>query len=80
MSYLIVKKIHIGGLVQNCGNSSALGMELLQSCTKPSIYWLKIFIYKIPTVSSQSLIRISFCVKKHVEGACTFLILNGDVS
>ena len=29
---------HIGGLVQDCSNSSALAMELLQSCTKPSIY------------------------------------------
>ena len=27
----------IDGLVQDCSNSSALGMELLQSCTKPSI-------------------------------------------
>ena len=26
------------GLVQNCGNSSALAMGLLQSCTKPSEY------------------------------------------
>ena len=26
----------IGGLVQDCSNSSALAMELLQSCTKPS--------------------------------------------
>ena len=29
---------HIDGLVQDCSNSSALAMELLQSCTKPSIY------------------------------------------
>ena len=28
---------HIDGLVQGCDNSSALAMELLQSCTKPSI-------------------------------------------
>ena len=26
----------IDGLVQDCSNSSALAMELLQSCTKPS--------------------------------------------
>ena len=26
---------HIEGLVQDCSNSSALAMELLQSCTKP---------------------------------------------
>ena len=29
---------YIDGLVQDCGNSSALALELLQSCTKPSIY------------------------------------------
>ena len=35
---LIVENIeHIDGLVQDCSNSSALAMELLQSCTKPSI-------------------------------------------
>ena len=28
---------HIDGLVQGCSNSSALAMELPQSCTKPSI-------------------------------------------
>ena len=28
---------YIDGLAQDCSNSSALAMELLQSCTKPSI-------------------------------------------
>ena len=28
---------HFVGLVQDCSNSSALAMEILQSCTKPSI-------------------------------------------
>ena len=28
---------YIDGLVQDCSNSSALAMELLQSCAKPSI-------------------------------------------
>ena len=35
-----LQKLHgayIDGLVQDCSNSSALAMELLQSCTKPSI-------------------------------------------
>ena len=36
---------HFDGLVQDCSNSSALAMELLQSCTKPSILLtLKTFI------------------------------------
>ena len=30
--------IHIVGLVQDCNISSVLAMEILQSCTKPSIY------------------------------------------
>ena len=29
---------HFDSLVQDCSNSSALAMELLQSCNKPSIY------------------------------------------
>ena len=30
-------KSHIDDLVQDCSNSSGLAMELLESCTKPSI-------------------------------------------
>ena len=40
--------MHINGLVQDCSNSSALAMELLQSCTDPAIcvckqgrYWFR---------------------------------------
>ena len=33
---------YIDGLVQDCNNSSALALELLQSCTKPLI-----FLYQI---------------------------------
>ena len=29
---------YIYGLVQDCSNSIANAMELLQSCTKPSVY------------------------------------------
>ena len=32
---------HVDGLVQDCSNSSALAVELLQSCTKPSMYLKK---------------------------------------
>ena len=31
---------HIDGLVQDCSNSIAYALELLQSCTKPSTSWL----------------------------------------
>ena len=30
--------VYMDGLVQDCSNSNALAMELLQFCTKPSIY------------------------------------------
>ena len=33
------KDLHINGFVQECGNSSALAMELSSSWTKPSIQW-----------------------------------------
>ena len=29
---------HIDGMVQHCSISSALAMEMLQSCTQPSVY------------------------------------------
>ena len=34
---------YIDGLVQDCSNSTALAMELLQFCTEPSIYALSDF-------------------------------------
>ena len=34
---IILAHVHTDGFVQDCSNSSALAVELLQSCTKPSI-------------------------------------------
>ena len=34
------------GLAQDCSNSSVLAMELLQSCTKPSMWIMVFFIWK----------------------------------
>ena len=34
----LVLKFDIDGLVQDCGNSSVLAMELLQSCAKPLVW------------------------------------------
>ena len=48
-------KVYIDGLVQHCSNSSALSMELLQPCTKPSTWCLYI--------SSQLLQCICHCFK-----------------
>ena len=36
--FLKERRKHINGLVQDCSNSIANALELLQSCTKPSIY------------------------------------------
>ena len=56
---------HIDGLVQDCSNSSALAMELLQSFTKPSIWavnftvdvvlWTELCPHCISQTSSQIL-------------------------
>ena len=37
---------YFDGLVQDCSNSIALAMELLQSCTKPSIFILNHFFFQ----------------------------------
>ena len=36
-SSLVIFKVYINGLTQDCSNSSALAMELLQCCIKPLI-------------------------------------------
>ena len=41
---------HMKNLAQDCSNSSALAMELLQSCAKPSISHLPMFCWKDWTV------------------------------
>ena len=38
LSYETRRYIHTNSLLQDCSISSALAMEILQSCTKPSIY------------------------------------------
>ena len=43
---------HIDGLVQDCSNSIANTLKLLQSCTKPSIYWNYIKIIKVTILNS----------------------------
>ena len=44
-SNLIQVMHHIDGLVQDCSISSALAMELLQSCTKPSILGIFVSVF-----------------------------------
>ena len=38
-------KQNIDSLVQDCSNSIANALELLESCTKPSIYKMAIFFF-----------------------------------
>ena len=48
---------HIDGLVQDCSNSIANTLEWLQSCTKPSIYFLELQskLYKNKTLKLEVL-------------------------
>ena len=39
-----VRKFHITGFVQDCSNSIAKALELLQSCTKPSMWQLSKYL------------------------------------
>ena len=43
--------IYIDGLVHDCSNSIALAMELLQSCTEPSIYGIKLISDAISSIN-----------------------------
>ena len=36
----MIDKKDLDGLMQNCSNSIAYALELLQSCSKPSMYFL----------------------------------------
>ena len=38
LDVLVIIRGYIDGLVQGCSNSIANALELLQSCTKPSIF------------------------------------------
>ena len=40
---MLTQEVNVDGLVQDCSNSSALAMELLQSCAKLSMWSAVIF-------------------------------------
>ena len=40
----MLTEIYINGLVQDCSNSIVNALELLQYCTKPSIYHFKLSV------------------------------------
>ena len=57
---------HINGIVQDCSNSNALAMELLQSCTKP---WLSVLHCAIGmSVERSSFINCPLCWNTSVTG------------
>ena len=41
---------YVDGLVHDCSISSALPMEILQFCTKPSMYILQTLVYHVVAV------------------------------
>ena len=56
---------HIDGLVQDCSISSPLAMEILKSCTKPSIYCCHSFIYFICHCHPECIQHIPVCDAIH---------------
>ena len=60
VSYEYFERKKNDGLVQDCSNSSALAMELLQSCTKPS-KWQRI---NSPNMVSLTLLNFFFYLRK----------------
>ena len=59
--------IYIDGLVQDCSNSSASAVELLHSCTKPSICSIV-----IPMTFSKTITMKNQCVLNHRQIYCLF--------
>ena len=52
--WVIQMMLYFNGLVQDCCNSSAFAMELLQFCTKPSICPCSYFVLHICTLANSS--------------------------
>ena len=64
----VVKRCHINSLVQDSSNSSVLAMELLQSCTKLSIWW---------NISGSKFAQVTACCLTapiHYLNQCWFII------
>ena len=63
------KRVYIDGLVQDCSNSSALAMELLHSCTKPSISFTNIEIAGVVEILIVE-VRDPSILYKPYQGCC----------
>ena len=53
VNMFIRRHIHVNGLVQDCSNSIANALELLQSCTKPSM-WLYTLVHSLVMMSPEA--------------------------
>ena len=62
----LVFRRHIDGLVQDCSNYSASAMELLQSCTEPSIYTY--FMCILIQIQQNSLLGVQLMKRQHWSG------------
>ena len=74
---------HINGLVQDCINSSALAMELLQSCTKSSTlgsFQIMCLQFMIPhLVLNQNVYFLLAHTKKNILCVSIFMLLDGMI-
>ena len=63
--------MHINGLVQDCSNSIANALELLQSCTKTSIYasvnWKKKYQYQVDELVQGRCNSIANALELHIS-------------
>ena len=71
---------YIDGLVQDCSNSSELAMELLQSCTKPSIWALMPTVPRKAVKLNHSLVFNEEKFQQAVMFKCWEIMENADIS
>ena len=53
---------YIDGLVQDCSNSIANALELLQSCNEPSIYIYESYIHKCLAINIKTETQTSYTI------------------
>ena len=64
--WLYNKWYHVDGMVQDCTNSSALAMELLQSCTEPSMWCHQSWVSCCRVIMSANWFDVVFLVKHDI--------------
>ena len=80
-SHQCVNKHDVDSLVQGCSNSSALAMELLQSCTKPSMWWVTLVVFlKSKTLSPNDSLHTMTCDQPLSQHPCISSLLISRLS